>query len=211
MPETALTTDLLPIPAGNFGAFLFDLDGTVADSMPLHLLTWQQATRDFGGSFPEELFWQWGGIPLTKTVQMLNERFGYSMNPQEVVDHKEQIYLTLLETQPDQLRPIASVVAHIALQRGHLPMASVSGSPRLTVLRTLETLGLSDAFQVIVAGEDYTHGKPDPEPFLNAARLLHVPPADCLVFEDAEAGIQSAIAAGMQYVRVPVHHVASTG
>ena len=206
MLQNAFTTDLLPIPDGNFRAYLFDLDGTVADSMPLHLVSWQQATRDFGGSFPEDLFWQWGGIPLPKTVQMLNERFGYHMRPQEVVDHKEQLYLTML----DQLRPIDSVVAHVARQRGHLPMAIVSGSPRLTVLRTLETLGLADAFQVIVAAEDYTHGKPDPEPFLNAARLLDVSPADCLVFEDAEAGIQSAQAAGMPWVRVPVHHLVAT-
>ena len=197
--------ELLPIPVGNFRAYLFDLDGTVADSMPLHLLSWQQATRDFGGSFPEDLFWQWGGIPLTKTVEMLNERFGYTMKPQQVVDHKEQLFLKML----DKLTPIASVAAHIALQRGHLPMAIVSGSPRLTVERTLDTLGLRDDFQAIIAGEDYVHGKPHPEPFLNAAKLLNIPPADCLVFEDADAGIQSAEAAGMQWVRVPAHEMAS--
>ncbi len=199
-------SELLPIPDGNFRAYLFDLDGTVADSMPLHLVSWQQATRDFGGTFPEELFWQWGGIPLTKTVEMLNERFGYTMHPQQVVDHKEQIFLKVV----DQLRPIASVAAHIALQRGNLPMAIVSGSPRLTVERSLDILGLRDAFPVIVAAEDYTHGKPDPEPFLNAAKLLNVAPEHCLVFEDAEAGIQAAEAAGMQWARVPVHQLATT-
>ena len=197
--------ELLPIPDGNFHAYLFDLDGTVADSMPLHLVSWQQATRDFGGSFPEELFWQWGGIPLPKTVEMLNERFGYTMNPQQVVDHKEQIFLQVV----DQLRPIASVVAHIERQRGTLPMAIVSGSPRLTVERSLDILGLRDAFQVIVAAEDYIHGKPNPEPFLNAAKLLRVAPENCLVFEDAEAGIQAAEAAGMQWARVPVHQLAT--
>ena len=204
MPETAPQPELLPIPAGPFRAYLFDLDGTVADSMPLHLVSWQQAAREFGGDFPEDLFWQWGGIPLPKTVEMLNELFGYHMDPAIVVPRKEQIYLTML----DQLHPIASVAAHVAKQHGHLPMAIVSGSPRLTIERTLETLKMLDCFQAIVAAEDYTHGKPDPEPFLNAAKLLNVPPQDCLVFEDADAGIQSAIAAGMQWVRVPVHHVA---
>ena len=198
--------DLLPIPDGNFHAYLFDLDGTVADSMPLHLVSWQQATRDFGGSFPEDLFWQWGGIPLPKTVEMLNERFGYDMNPQEVVDHKEQIFLKML----DQLRPIEAVAAHITLQRGNIPMAIVSGSPRLTILRSLETLGMSDVFDAIIGAEDYIHGKPNPEPFLNAAKLLNVAPADCLVFEDADAGIKAAEAAGMQWARVPVHHLATT-
>ena len=197
--------DLLPLPEGTFGAYLFDLDGTVADSMPLHLISWQQATQEFGGSFPEELFWQWGGIPLPKTVEMLNERFGYTMDPTEVVHRKEQLYLTML----DRVHPIASVAAHVAAGHGRIPMAIVSGSPRLTILRTLDTLQLTDKFEAIVGAEDYTHGKPDPEPFLTAARLLKVEPATCLVFEDAEAGIRSAEAAGMQWVRVPTPHFGS--
>src|SRR5579875_918864 len=195
----------LPIPDGDFRAYLFDLAGTVADSMPLHLVSWQQATREFGGDFPAELFWQWGGIPLPRTVEMLNERFGYHLDPAEVVHRKEQLYLTML----DKVHPIATVVAHVSRQHGHLPMAIVSGSPRLTILKTLEALKMSDCFQAIVAAEDYTRGKPDPEPFLTAAKLLNTEPKDCLVFEDAEAGIQSAIAAGMQYVRVPVHRLAT--
>jgi len=195
-------TDLLPIPAGNYGAYLFDLDGTLADSMPLHLRSWQQAVREYGGEFPLELFWAWGGIPLTRTVEMLNERFGYTLDPVAVVHRKEQLYLTML----DELKPVASVVAHVVAQYGKLPMAVVSGSPRLTVERTLATLGLSHYFPTIVAMEDYTHGKPDPEPFLLAAEKLGVAPADCLVFEDAEAGIRSARAAGMDLVQVPVPH-----
>lgn len=193
-------SDLLPIPEGNFRAYLFDLDGTVADSMPLHLVSWQQAVREHGGQFPDELFWAWGGIPLPRTVEMLNERFGFHLNPSEVVHRKEQIYLTML----GQVRPIAAVAAHVALQHGHLPMAIVSGSPRLTILRTLEALGLKDRFQAIVGAEDYKQGKPHPEPFLTAAAQLGVPPATCLVFEDADAGIRSAEAAGMPWVRVPV-------
>ncbi|HLI77181.1 MAG TPA: HAD family phosphatase [Acidobacteriaceae bacterium] len=195
----------LPIPDGDFRAYLFDLDGTVADSMPLHLVSWQQATREFGGDFPAELFWQWGGIPLPRTVEMLNERFGYHLDPAEVVHRKEQLYLTML----DQVHPIASVAAHVAKGHGHLPMAIVSGSPRLTIERTLEAMRMSDCFQAVVAAEDYKRGKPDPEPFLTAAKLLHVEPAKCLVFEDAEAGIQSAKAAGMQWVRVPAHALAT--
>ncbi len=195
----------LPIPPGPFRAYLFDLDGTVADSMPLHLISWQQATREFGADFPTELFWQWGGIPLPRTVEMLNERFGYTLDPAAVVHRKEQLALELI----DRVEPIASVVAHIHRQHGHLPMAIVSGSPRLTIQRTLKILGLTEHFGAIVGAEDYTHGKPDPEPFLTAARILNVAPADCLVFEDAEAGIRAAEAAGMQWVRVPVPHLTS--
>ncbi len=195
----------LPIPDRSFRAYLFDLDGTLADSMPLHLRSWQQAVREAGGDFPVELFWAWGGIPLTRTVEMLNERFGYTLDPAAVVHRKEQLYLTML----DELKPVASVLAHVELQYGKLPMAIVSGSPRLTITRTLDTLGLAHYFDTIVGMEDYTHGKPDPEPFLLAAERLGVAPADCLVFEDAEAGFHSAEAAGMGLVRVPVPHFAA--
>ena len=196
----------LAIPPGDFHAYLFDLDGTVADTMSLHLVSWQQAVREFGGTFPDELFWAWGGIPLPRTVEMLNERFGYTLSPPEVVHRKEQLYLTML----DQVKPIVSVLAHVhdAKARG-LKTAIVSGSPRLSIERTLQVLGLDQTFDTEVGAEDYTHGKPDPEPFLIAAKRLDVDPQHCLVFEDADAGIRSAEAAGMPWVRVPVHRPAS--
>ena len=199
-PTLVLMVEMLPIPAGHFRAYLFDLDGTLVDSMPLHLRSWQAAVREFGGEFPEALFWQWGGIPLTRTVELLNERLGYRLDPGAVVHRKEQLYLSML----DELKPIASVLAHAEAQFGRIPMAIVSGSPRLTIERTLEVLGLGKYFNTLVGMEDYTRGKPDPEPFLVAARRLGVSPGDCLVFEDAEAGFAAAEAAGMALVRVPV-------
>ena len=96
------------------------------------------------------------------------------------------------------------MLAHAEAQYGKLPMAIVSGSPHLTITRSLEVLGLAHLFDTVVGMEDYTHGKPAPEPFLVAASRLGVPPADCLVFEDAEAGFQAAEAAGMALVKVPV-------
>lgn len=201
MPLLNTATEALPIPDRVFGAYLFDLDGTIADSMPLHLISWQQAVREHGGDFPEELFWAWGGMPLPRTVELLNERFGYHLSPPEVVHRKEQLYLQML----DRVRPVASVAAHISAQHGRIPLAVVSGSPRLSIERTLAALHLENCFDAIVGAEDYTHGKPDPEPFLLAARKLNIAPADCLVFEDADLGIQAAEAAGMAWVRVPVH------
>jgi HAD superfamily hydrolase (TIGR01509 family) len=205
MPLLDAANQALPIPDRVFGAYLFDLDGTIADSMPLHLISWQQAVREHGGDFPEELFWAWGGVPLPRTVELLNERFGYHMSPPEVVHRKEQLYLEVL----DRVRPVASVAAHIAAQHGRIPLAVVSGSPRLSIERTLAALHLENCFAAVVGAEDYTHGKPDPEPFLLAARKLNVAPADCLVFEDADLGIQAAEAAGMAWVRVPVRPLAA--
>ena len=203
MTQAQSPSQPLPLPNRPFKAYLFDLDGTLADSMPLHLRSWQQATREMGADFPVELFWAWGGIPLTRTVEMLNERFGWNLDPAATVHRKEQLYLTML----DELKPIPAVLAHAEAGFGKLPMAIVSGSPRLTIERTLATLGLTPLFKTVVGMEDYTHGKPAPEPFLVAAARLGVAPAECLVFEDAEAGFQSAAAAGMALVKVPVGRV----
>jgi HAD superfamily hydrolase (TIGR01509 family) len=194
MPETALA-----IPPGDFRAYLFDLDGTVADSMPLHFLSWNEAVAEHGHTFPEDLFYAWGGIPLPRTVEMLNERFGYSMSPIETARRKEELYLEQLT----HVQPIASVVEIIEREHGRIPFAIVSGSPRASIHSTLTLLGLLDRFDVLVGAEDYAHGKPDPEPFLTAAKRLGVPAESCLVFEDADAGIASAEAAGMKWVRIP--------
>ena len=192
----------LKLPDGEFAAYLFDLDGTVADSMPVHFIAWTQAIQEHGGQFPEELFYAMGGIPLHRTVELLNERFGSSMHPPTVVERKEALYLTMI----DQVQPVAAVLKVIEAAAGQIPFAIVSGSPRDSIARTLQTLGLTHHFPVIVGAEDYTHGKPAPEPFLRAAELLGIAPERCLVFEDADAGVQSARAAGMAVVRVPQAH-----
>jgi HAD superfamily hydrolase (TIGR01509 family) len=193
VPET------LQLPPGPFAAYLFDLDGTVADSMPLHYRSWKQAAEEQGGTFPEDLFYSWGGIPLPRTVELLNERLGYTMPPVATAQRKEQLYLQLL----DQMEPVAMVLNHIKADYGKIPFAIVSGSPRPSIDRTLQVLGLQDKFDVLIGAEDYKHGKPNPEPFLLAAQRLGVAPKDCLVFEDADAGIASAEAACMQWVRIP--------
>ena len=189
----------LTLPPGDFKAYLFDLDGTIADSMPLHYRGWTQAVEEHGGRFPEDLFYAWAGIPLPRTVEMLNERFGLAMPVMDVVRRKESLYLARLA----DLEAVPDVLAHIHEQHGSIPFAIVSGSPRRSIADTLTQLGLLDLFSVVVGAEDYIRGKPDPEPFLTAAARLGVAPADCLVFEDADAGIASARAAGMQWVRVP--------
>lgn len=200
-----MISEELILPNRSFAAYLFDLDGTIADSMPVHFRSWTQAVEEAGGTFPEDVFYSLGGVPLPRTVEILNEKFGYHMDPVKTAHRKEELYLAVM----DEVQPIASVVAQIEAQHGKIPLAVVSGSPRQSIVRTLTALHLLDRFDVLVGAEDYTHGKPDPEPFLVAARQLGVAPADCLVFEDAEAGIQSAEAAGMAWVRVPVKRLAS--
>jgi HAD superfamily hydrolase (TIGR01509 family) len=191
----------LQLPAGDFRAYLFDCDGTLADSMPVHFRAWSTAVAEQGGIFPEDLFIAWGGIPLHTTVEMLNARFNLSMPIAETVHRKEELYFAMMS----EIQPMHCVVAHVHAKHGQIPLAVVSGSPRASILKTLNFLGIADRFDEIVGAEDYTLGKPDPEPFLVAAQRLNVPPSQCLVFEDADAGIASAKAAGMSWVKVPQH------
>jgi len=199
-----LSFEPLVLPAGEFSAYLFDLDGTVAERMPAHVVAWKAVVQAHGADFPEADFYGWGGVPPLKVVDLLNEKYGYTLDPVAVMKDKEARFVAGVH----DVQPIASVVAHVAAGFGRIPLAIVSGSPRHSVERTLKTLQLTDKFQVLVCAEDYSKGKPDPEPFLLAAKLLNVEPAKCLVFEDADAGIAAAKAAGMQWVRVPQTFVA---
>jgi beta-phosphoglucomutase family hydrolase len=189
----------LNIPPGPFRAYLFDMDGTIADSMPLHYIAWKQALAEYGCTdFPEPLFYSWGGMPVREIISTLNQRYSLSMPIEEVAHRKESLYYELLP----KLTAVPEVLEQIEEAHTRIPFAVVSGSTRESVTRSLDVLGLRDKFQVLVCAGDYTRAKPDPEPFLLAAKKLKFAPASCLVFEDTEMGIQAATAAGMQSVRI---------
>lgn len=189
----------LTIPAGDFRAYLFDCDGTIADSMPLHYRAWKKALAEWNCTYDEELFYSWGGKPVRKIIADLNAMHGLQMPVEELAERKESYYLAQLPT----LQVIPAVLEHIEAQHGRIPMAVVSGSRRESVVGSLTVLNLLDKFDTLVCAEDYTHSKPAPDAFLIAAERLGVPPSECLVFEDTDLGIQAATAAGMAAVKVP--------
>lgn len=189
----------LQIPAGDFRAYLFDCDGTIADSMPLHFIAWQKALAEWNCPFGEELFYAWGGRPPVEIIEELNRMHGLKMPVETVAGHKEDHYYELLP----QLEPIEEVLEHIDAMHRRIPFAVVSGSKRESVINSLNAIGILDKFDLIVGSEDYAHSKPAPDAFLTAAERLGIAPAHCLVFEDTDFGIQSATAAGMAWVRVP--------
>lgn len=175
---------IISLPPGEFGAYLFDCDGTIADSMPLHHRAWTQALDEWDCTFPEDLFYAWGGRTVADIIASLNEAQGLTMPVAAVTDRREQLYRELLP----QLTAVPGIVAHIEDARGRIPTAVVSGSTRDSVTASLTALGLLDAFDVLVCAGDYTRAKPDPEAFLSAAAHLGVPPEHCLVFEDTDLG-----------------------
>lgn len=189
----------LEISDRQFGGYIFDCDGTIADTMPLHFVAWTKAMKDFGGVFPEELFYSLGGTPATVIVGMLNEKYGLSMDPAQTVRCKEDYYLQLIP----EVKPIEPVLAIARKMYGLVPLSIASGGHREVVLATLRALGIESLFTAIVCAEDYVNGKPAPDPFLKAAILMGVAADACVVFEDTEIGIEAAKAAGMDWVLVP--------
>ncbi len=179
-------------------ALIFDLDGTIADTMPIHFIAWRNAAARYGINFTVELFAQLAGIPLYPTVMKLNEMFGKNIDPKEMGDAKEEEY----ELNMHRSLPIVPVVNLIKKYHGQLPMAVGTGGMRRLALKTLEIVGLKDYFQILVCSEDVTMHKPYPDTFLKCAELMGVEPKDCQVFEDGILGIQAAQTAGMMVTDV---------
>jgi HAD superfamily hydrolase (TIGR01509 family) len=167
--------------------------------MPLHLIAWQRALAEWGCTFTPEQFYGWGGLPAVVVIERLNAEQGLHMPAAAVAERKEEYYYELLP----QLKPVPEVMEHVLAAYGRIPIAIVSGSTRESVEASLGVLGIADKFNTLVCAGDYVHGKPNPEPFLMAAERLGVNPADCLVFEDADPGIEAAKSAGMGWVKVP--------
>jgi len=184
---------------------VFDCDGTIADTMPLHYRAWVQAMKEYGAEFPETLFYEMAGVPTVRIIEILNEKFGYRIPVIEAADRKEDLYVELV---PEAL-PIEPVVRLVRQFAGRLPMAVATGGNRMICTKTLNAIGLLELFQHIVTADDVAHGKPAPDIFLEAARRISVEPTACYAFEDGEPGIIAARAAGMTVIDIRPHHQAS--
>lgn len=193
---------LLHIPDGNFAAYIFDCDGTLVDSMPLHLQAWRAALEMHGfppDKFTLQMHHDFAGMPGAAIVRDLNTNFGHSMPPEQVEIDKVEWYLA----HHTEFRGIEPVVAIARAAAGRLPMAVASGSDAHIVHDSLHALGIHELFATIITPADVLRGKPAPDMFLLAAERMGVAPHECLVFEDGKLGILAAEAAGMKTVWVP--------
>jgi len=191
----------LDIPTTDFAGYIFDCDGTLIDSMPIHYKAWDAAMKQRGlkEALSEDLFYSLGGVPTLKVAELIAKHYGLSIDPLEVFHLKENLFVEMLP-EVATIHPVVEFARRISKTR---PVSVASGGPRAVVQRSLELAGLADIFEIVVTADDVVHGKPAPDMFLLAARLMGVPPEKCLVFEDAVPGIQAAHAAGMQVVHVP--------
>ena len=172
---------------------IFDIDGTISDTMPIHLIAYQQTAAEYGFEITSELFYSMSGIPAYQTSCILKEKFGKDFDPQEFADKKELYFLNNMYL----AGPIQPVIKIIKEYAGKLPMACGTGGTRFYALKTLKNAGVLENFEHIVTAEDVENHKPSPDTFLKAAELMGVLPEYCHVFEDSPLGIQAAKTAGM--------------
>ena len=189
-------------PPANTRALIFDCDGTLADTMPIHYRAWMRILPPLGIPFGEVRFYQLGGMPTGKIIRLLSDETGIPV-PEAAVDglvqEKEAIFLSLLH----EVEPLAGIVGIAERFRGRLPIAVASGGYRSVVRQTLAAIGIDDWFDAMVCAEDTANHKPEPDVFLEAAkRLGDIPPDACVVFEDTDIGLEAARRAGMHGVDV---------
>ena len=190
-----------------FDALLFDCDGTLADTMPAHYRAWVRVTGEHGLEFAEERFYAYAGRPTREIVASLARGADLEIDVDRAATLKEEAFLAQLEG----VRAIDPVVDVVRRARGRTPIAVVTGGYRSVCLKILAHVGLAEAFDTIVASEDTARHKPDPEPFLEAARRLGARPERCLVWEDGDLGIEAARRAGMQWIDVRSFHEPARG
>lgn len=186
---------------------IFDLDGTIADTMPIHFIAWRNAAARYGIDFTVELFADLAGIPLYPTVKKLNELFGTDIDPKEMGDAKEQEY----ENNMGNALPIGPVMDLIRKYHGKLPMAIGTGGNSELSLKAMKIIGVDQYIDKLVSADDVTFHKPHPETFLKCAELIGVEPEKCLVFEDGILGMRAAEAAGMKAVNVTDYYEVTIG
>ena len=182
----------------NIKSLIFDCDGTLVDSMPLHMNAWEEAFKFFSSKYDYEFFFSLNGMKEIEIVKLYNEKFGTNLDPEKVVSEKHNYYLNNIDT----VKPIEPIVNIAKKYSTKLPLAVVSGSVRNIVHTELELVGIFNLFKLILTASDSYKPKPAPDIFIAASEKLKVAPEQCLVFEDGDLGLNAAKNAGMQTVDV---------
>jgi beta-phosphoglucomutase-like phosphatase (HAD superfamily) len=177
---------------------IFDCDGTLADTMPLHWRAWNTVTSKHKLHFPEERFYAMGGVPSRDILKLLREEQALDIDPLAVAREKEEEYLRIMH----ECTPIHEVVEIARRHHGKIPMAVASGGIQKIIWGVLEKLEIRSLFDAVVTSEMVKNQKPAPDIFLEAARRIGVEPGFCRAYEDTDLGMTAIRAAGMEAVDV---------
>ncbi|GMQ48830.1 beta-phosphoglucomutase family hydrolase [Vibrio sp. 10N] len=176
-----------------YDAIIFDMDGTLLDTMPNHVKAWQLTAEHFQFPFDRNWLHSLGGMPSYKIAGEVNKRYGLSLDQQAVSSFKMETFSTL----PFSGSPIMHTFEVFKLHQGKKPMAIGTGSQRDSALKLLNEAGVLEAFDCVVSATEITNHKPNPDTFLMAADKMGKQASRCVVFEDTKLGLQAAHAAGM--------------
>jgi beta-phosphoglucomutase family hydrolase len=177
---------------------VFDCDGTLADTMPLHWRAWQVIAQKYKLNFPEDRFYALGGVPSRDILKMLAQEQGVTLDHIQASHEKENAYLPLM----GQVEPIHAVVKIAQANHGKIPMAVASGGTQHIICDVLEHLKIRHLFGAVVTSEMVKNQKPAPDIFIEAARRIGVDPKFCRGYEDTDLGLQAIRSAGMEAVDV---------
>jgi beta-phosphoglucomutase family hydrolase len=177
---------------------IFDCDGTLADTMPLHWRAWQAIAARHNFTITEERFYSLGGVPSRDILRMLSQEQGMPLDHLSIAREKEAEYLPLIA----QVEPVNVVVGIAREWHGRIPLAVASGGSRRSIGQVLDHLNLRHLFTAVVTNEGVVHQKPAPDIFLEAARRIGVPAQFCHAYEDTDLGMEAIRAAGMDAVDV---------
>jgi beta-phosphoglucomutase family hydrolase len=181
---------------------IFDLDGTVADSMPLHIKAWKKMGDYYGATITDDMINHYAGSPTNKVIMSLNHDYGFTMDPVEGSKMKSRLFVEMLD-EVAHIDPISEVLDIAKKYQGNIPLAIGTGSSRVNALKTIAYMGCEGMFDVVVSATDVQNHKPHPESFLKAAELMGVDSKDCIVFEDGCMGIKAALDGGMIAIEIP--------
>lgn len=174
-------------------ALIFDVDGTLVHSMPLHYKAWLKVGDKYDFHFPEKLFYELAGVPTPGIAKVIVDKLQLPYDIDQLSEEKEEAYIAMI----DEIRPVEEVVNLAKLYYGKLPLAAGTGSPRINAIKTIKAIGIFELFETIVTYEDVENPKPAPDTFLKCADHLQIAPQFCQVFEDGDPGIEAATRAGM--------------
>lgn len=182
-------------------ALIFDLDGTLSNSLPVHVATWNKVGETYGFKFDPQIVHEMTGRPTIEFARHIVEKYNLTANPEEIVKLKQKTFWS----SADLLEPVQEIIAIVKEYHGKLPMSVGTGASRKSAEVQLGELGIADYFDAIVSADDVTSHKPEPETFLKCAQLMGVEPTACQVFEDGDLGIEAAKKAGMMVTDVRPH------
>ena len=179
-------------------ALIFDIDGTLVDTMPTHYMACQIACNKYGFDFPLDFFTSNAGRPTLEVFEDFVKENRIDLDGRKLGVEKETILESLIG-EFTQMPIITETALHYF---NKLPMSLGTGATKLIATKTIEAVNLTSYFDILVTADDVKNFKPHPETFLKCAELMNITPEKCLVFEDGDPGIEAAASAGMEYVDV---------